>query len=69
MLADAEYFNSRISKLEGSGDLGPHIVEIVKNKTVIADSNQSQSSLSENGETPTKMGVEKVAANGEPAKA
>lgn len=38
MLADAEYFNSRIGKLEGAVELGSHIVEIVKNKTIIAES-------------------------------
>ena len=35
MLADAEILNSRLSKIEGSGDLGTHIVNVVKNKTVI----------------------------------
>ena len=45
MLADAHYFNSRISRIEGAADLGPHIVEIVKNKTVAADS-QSQPDVS-----------------------
>lgn len=35
MLADAEYFSSRLSKLEGSGDLGPHIVGIVNQKAVV----------------------------------
>lgn len=43
MLADAEYFNSRISKLEGAGDLGSQIFDIVKNKTIVAESHQSQS--------------------------
>ena len=33
--ADAEYFNSRISKLEGAGDLGEHIVNVVKAKSVL----------------------------------
>ena len=28
--------NSRLSKLEGAGDLGPHIIYVVKNKTVVA---------------------------------
>ena len=37
MLADAEILNSRLSKLEGAGDLGTHIVNVVKNKTVVAD--------------------------------
>ena len=39
MLADAEVLNSRLSKLEGAGDLGTHIVNVVKNKTVVASRN------------------------------
>ncbi len=39
MLADAEILNSRLSKLEGAGDLGSHIVNVVKNKTVLASQN------------------------------
>lgn len=37
MLLDAEYFNLRISKLEGSDDLGPHILELIRAKTVAVD--------------------------------
>lgn len=47
MLADAQYFNNRISKLEGAGDLGSHIVGIVRSKTVTADSKQPESVSSE----------------------
>jgi len=35
MLADAEYFDSRISKLEGAGDLGGHVVSVVRAKAII----------------------------------
>ena len=35
LLADAEYFRSRIDKLEGSGDLGEHIVKVVTDKSVV----------------------------------
>ena len=38
LLADAEYFNSRISKLDGSADLGDHIVNVVKAKSVLGAS-------------------------------
>ena len=38
MLADAEYFSSRISKLDGAGDLGEHIVNVVKAKAVVSES-------------------------------
>ncbi|KAL2430089.1 Vacuolar protein sorting-associated protein 54 [Exophiala dermatitidis] len=34
VLADAEFFKSRISKIEGAGDLGEHIVNIVQAKEV-----------------------------------
>lgn len=37
MLVDAEYFNSRIGKLDGAGDLGEHILNIVKAKPVVSD--------------------------------
>ena len=34
MLRDAELFKSRLSKLDGATNIGDHIVNIVKNKTV-----------------------------------
>ncbi|ERF75831.1 hypothetical protein EPUS_01197 [Endocarpon pusillum Z07020] len=54
MLADAQYFNNRISKLEGAGDLGSHIVEIVRSKTVTADSKQPEPVSSEKEDIPAK---------------
>jgi vacuolar protein sorting-associated protein 54 len=41
MLADAEYFNSRISKLEGAGDLGEHVVNVVRAKAILSDAKRS----------------------------
>ena len=35
LLADADFFRSRISKIDGSGDLGDHIVKVVQAKTVL----------------------------------
>lgn len=35
LLADAEFFQSRISKVDGSGDLGEHLVKVVQAKTVL----------------------------------
>jgi hypothetical protein len=66
MLADAEYFNSRISKLEGAGDLGSQIVDIVKSKTVVVDP-QSQPPLPESLESSYsgKDAVVKAETNGE----
>jgi hypothetical protein len=46
MLADAQFFDSRFSKLEGAGDFRSHIVGIVENKTIVANPAQSQSRLS-----------------------
>ena len=37
MLADAEYFDSRISKLEGAGDLGGHVINVVRAKAIISE--------------------------------
>jgi vacuolar protein sorting-associated protein 54 len=37
MLADAEYFNARISKLEGAGDLGEHIINVVRSKAITSE--------------------------------
>jgi len=34
LLADARYFDSRISKIDGAGDLGQEIVRVVQAKTV-----------------------------------
>ena len=69
MLADAQYFDSRISKLEGAGDVGSHIVEVVKNKTIAAETQQSQSAMSEDRVTSSKEDIETPAAvNGEQEK-
>ncbi|EXJ92127.1 hypothetical protein A1O3_00677 [Capronia epimyces CBS 606.96] len=35
VLADAAFFNSRISKIDGAGDLGEHIVNLVQAKEVL----------------------------------
>ena len=34
MLRDAEGFRSRLSKLDGAGDIGDHVVSIVNAKTI-----------------------------------
>lgn len=34
LLRDAEYFRAQISKLDGSDDLGPHIVSLVDRKVI-----------------------------------
>ena len=37
MLRDAEFFKSRISKIDGAGDIGDHLVNIVRVKAVAAE--------------------------------
>lgn len=34
MLRDAEYFKSRLSKIDGAGDVGDYILGVVQNKVV-----------------------------------
>lgn len=34
MLHDAEFFHSRISKLDGAADLGTYLIQIINEKTV-----------------------------------
>jgi vacuolar protein sorting-associated protein 54 len=38
LIADAQLFESRISKLDGAGDLGEHILNVVKTKEVVNSS-------------------------------
>jgi len=53
MINDAAHFNSRISKLEGSGDLGEKILELVKVKTInTTTTNGSADAKPEVAETP-----------------
>ena len=35
MLHDAEFFQSRISKLDGAADLGDYLIKIIKEKAVV----------------------------------
>lgn len=42
MLADVEYFNSRISKLEGAGDLGEHLINTVQAKSIVSEPGAAQ---------------------------
>lgn len=44
MLADVEFFNSKICKIDGSGDLGEHLIQVVKAKTITPEPNGSSSS-------------------------
>jgi vacuolar protein sorting-associated protein 54 len=44
LLADAEFFNSRISRIDGSGDLGEQIVKVIQAKTVSSSAPPPQQS-------------------------
>lgn len=44
MLRDAEFFESRLSKIDGSGDVGSHIVDIVKSKPIASTSGAATTS-------------------------
>jgi len=35
-LRDAEHFDARLSKIDGSGDLGAYVANIVKEKAIVA---------------------------------
>ncbi len=63
MLADAEYFNNRISKLEGAGDLGSHIVGTVQSKTIVGDLKQPESVSSAKEYTPPEKTAERTTSN------
>ena len=52
MLADAEYFNSRISKLDGAGDLGQHVVNVVRAKAIVVDAKRSSTEKPLEDKTP-----------------
>ena len=34
MVSDVEFFKARIDKLDGAGDLGDHLIEVVKAKRI-----------------------------------
>ncbi|KIV86215.1 hypothetical protein, variant [Exophiala sideris] len=62
LLADAQYFDSRISKIDGSGDLGQEIVKVVQAKTVAQTAAPPPPTVSEttNGQKePDKTGQER----------
>ena len=52
LLADAQFLSSRVSKIDGSGDLGEHIVKVVQAKTVL-----------NNAPPPSRTSLENAAAN------
>lgn len=37
MLSDVEYFKSKIGKIDGSGDLGDTLIQVVNAKTILPE--------------------------------
>ena len=45
LLADAEFFQSRIGKIDGAGDLGQQLVNIVNGKPVLASNKATKTEV------------------------
>lgn len=58
MLQDAEYFNKRIGSLDGAGDTGDYIVNLVREKPV------PRSSVATNGSSSSTSSERKSSSNG-----
>lgn len=55
MLRDTEFFKSRISKIDGAGDIGDHLVDIVKVKAVAEQPKAPQESPTTTNESTEKQ--------------
>jgi vacuolar protein sorting-associated protein 54 len=66
LLSDAEYFKSRISKIDGSGDLGDLLVQVTNAKTIVPEKNGEPESPSESS-PPVPEKDTPVSAEKEPA--
>lgn len=54
MLADVEFFSSRISKINGAGDLGQDLVNLVQAKPIVSEAPNGPSVETENKEQGQK---------------
>ncbi|KAH8591166.1 Vps54-like protein-domain-containing protein [Bisporella sp. PMI_857] len=63
MLRDAEYFKSRIGALDGAGDTGDYILEIVREKPVPKPEASTKVASATNGTLTTKAADEVEASN------
>lgn len=43
MQRDVEYFHSKMSKIDGSGNIGERLLELVKGKTIAAEAKEQAS--------------------------
>jgi vacuolar protein sorting-associated protein 54 len=62
MLADAEYFDSRISKLEGAGDLGGYVVNVVRAKAIVSEAGAAKRPSIEKPQEEEASGAQPEAA-------
>ncbi len=53
MLRDAEFFRSRLGKLDGASDIGDYVVSIVRSKTVAEQPAAQATPTSNESDTPT----------------
>lgn len=53
MLRDAEFFRSRISKLEGAADIGDHLITIITAKPVAEKSKPPETNQVKSATAPT----------------
>lgn len=70
MLRDAELFRSRLSKLDGTADVGDHIVNVVNSKVVVvagkaAAAPESKTPSTEVSSTDTTSSEKKPEQDGE----
>lgn len=64
MLSDAEYFKSKMGKIDGSGDLGDTLIQVVNAKTILPEKDSAStvsppplppSSTTSNDASPSAM--------------
>lgn len=58
MRKDIDYFNSKMGKIEGSGDLGTRLLELVNAKTTSSDAKPAETpqSKEQDGEAKPEQG-------------
>jgi hypothetical protein len=67
MLSDVEFLNSKISKIDEASDLGNHLLQLVKTKTIIPEFSDNSTTASLNSEEGGSS--DKTNENKEPEKA
>ena len=67
MLADAEFFRSHISKMDGAGDLGKNVYNVVSTKPIISNSNATASALLDKKPSEQRADHQSITENEETA--